>query len=145
MASYFEGLFNRRAMPALAAAMSFAHARHGVIAENIANMSTPGYKAKRLDMDGFQRALGRALVRHGDDPNKPFTIESKQARSDGRGHLTVNPSVKPGRNLVFHDGTNLSIEREMSDLAANAMWHEMTTTLLRGRFEALHKAIRGRS
>jgi flagellar basal body rod protein FlgB len=45
--------------------------------------------------------------------------------------------------MLFYDGTNVSIEREMSDLAANAMLHEVTTNLLRGRYDALQKAIRG--
>lgn len=145
MTGYFEGLMNRGATPALVATWSFTHARHKLIAENVANMSTPGYKANRLDYAEFQRVLGKALKRRGADPAKPLVIEgSSQYRTDRRGRLVFTPTAKPGDNVVFHDGTNMSIEREMAELASNAMLHEMTTTLLDGRFEALRKAIRGR-
>jgi flagellar basal body rod protein FlgB len=38
----------------------------------------------------------------------------------------------------------MSIEEQMADLAENAMMHETVTTLLRGRFDGLRKAIAGR-
>jgi flagellar basal-body rod protein FlgB len=146
MAGMFENLMNRGATPALTAAWSFTHARHKTIAENVANMSTPGYKAKRLDLSEFQSSLARALDRRGNDPNKPLVIDgSRQVRTDSAGRLVVNPATKPGEEAVFHDGTNMSIEREMSELASNAMLHEMTTTLLKGKFDYLHKAIVGRA
>ena len=69
---------------------------------------------------------------------------SDHYRTDRQGHLVTTPRTEPGQNAVFHDGTNMSIEQEMSELASNAMLHEITTTLLDGRFEGLRKAIRGR-
>ncbi|HRX85723.1 MAG TPA: flagellar basal body rod protein FlgB [Phycisphaerae bacterium] len=142
----FENLLNRGATPALTAAWSFTQARHKVIAENVANMSTPGYKAKRLDLGEFQSTLAAALERRGNDPNAPFVLAgSKQVATDEAGRVVVTPQTKPGAQPVFHDGTNMSIEREMSQLAQNGMLHEMTTTLLRGRYDGLHKAITGRA
>ena len=145
MAGYFEGLMNRGATPALVATWSFTLARHKLIAENVANISTPGYKVKRLDYGEFQRVLGDALRKRGGDPSKPLVIAgSDQYGTDRRGHLVTTPRTRPGQNAIFHDGTNMSIEQEMSELASNAMLHEITTTLLDGRFEGLRKAIRGR-
>ncbi len=145
MSGWFESLMNRGAMPALTATMSFTHARHRVIAENVANMSTPGYKAKHLDYGQFQQALGEALERRGDDPRKNLEFKgSGQFSTDAAGNLQVTPVEKPGENVLFHDGTNMSIEQEMSDLAANGMLHEMTTQLLRQQYEDLREAIRGR-
>ncbi len=146
MAGFFEGLFNRGSTPALAATLSFTHARHQVIAENIANMSTPGYKARRLDLDAFQRALGSAMERRGNDPRAPFVIErTDQFHTDDAGRLVTEPATRPGRNAVFHDGTNLSLEREMADLAQNAMLNEITVELMRGKIDGMRKAIRGRA
>lgn len=145
MADMFDNLLNRGVTPALELTWSFTHARHRVIAENVANMSTPGYKAKRLDLEAFQASLARALERRGGDGGKPLELEgNRQAGTNSAGRLEVNPETKPGRNAVFHDGTNLSIEREMSDLAQNAMLHEMTTTLLKQKYDGLRKAISGR-
>ena len=145
MTRMFESLMNRGVTPALAATLSYTQARHRMIADNVANMSTPGFKAKRLDLDEFQNSLARALKQRGSDPNKPLVINgSRQVRTRHNGTLEVTPTMEPGANAVLHDGTNLSIEREMSNLASNAMLHEMTTTLLKGRFDGLRKAIRGR-
>jgi flagellar basal-body rod protein FlgB len=143
--AFLSNLTSRGATPALEAVMSFAQARHRTIAENVANLDTPGYKAKRLDYDSFQKALGKALQDRGTDLNKPFRIgRSDQVRSTDDGKLQFTPVTRPGRNIVFHDGTNVSVEREMSELAGNAMLHEMTTTILNGYYEGVRKAIRGR-
>lgn len=124
---------------------SFAQQKHRVIADNIANISTPNYKAKRLDYGEFQAALSEALDERKGKPKTPFVIKAgDQFRTNEKGQLVTTPTVKPSRNGVFHDGTNLSIEAEMSDLAANAMLHEMTTTLVNGYYGALRKAISGR-
>ena len=45
-------------MKALAASLNLRQMRQEVIASNIANADTPGYKAKRLD---FEEALQRAI------------------------------------------------------------------------------------
>ena len=146
MAGYFEGLMNRGAMPALVSTWSFTQQRHKVIAENIANMSTPGYKAKRLDYAAFQQTLDKAMEKRGSDPRKPFVIDGPgQFQTDDKGRLVATPTTKPGLNAVRHDGTNMSVEREMSDLAKNAMLHETTVQLIAGRFDAMRKAIRGRA
>ena len=141
---FFENLLNRGATPGLVATLSYTGARHRMIAENIANMETPGYKARQLDAKAFQRTLGEAFDRRARDPRKPFVIKGREVRTDAAGSLKVTPSFKPADNVLFHDGTNLSLEREMADLAENAMMHQMTAELLRGRIDGLRKAIRGK-
>lgn len=142
---FFSNLINQGAVPALVSTAVFTQERHRMIAENIANIGVPGYKTKRLDVAAFQRALGRALDDRGSDSRKPFVISgSRQVRTNARGELEVTPSERPPENILFHDGTNLSIERQMADLAQNGMMHETTNALLRNRFDELRKAIRGR-
>mgnify|MGYP003563581870 CR=1 FL=1 len=146
MAGWFESLTDRGMTPALAATMSYTQARHRVIAENVANMTTPGYKAKRLELAEFQHALADALERRGKKVGQPLVIEgSEQVRTRADGTLEVTPQREPAANALHHDGTNMSIEREMADLAANAMVHEMTASLLQGKYDGLRKAIRGRA
>ena len=140
----FESLLSRGATPALMATLSYTETRHKVIAENVANIETPGYKARQLDARAFQQALGEAFDRQARDPSKPFAAEGREFQTDATGALKVTPSLRPPDNILFHDGTNVSLEREMSDLAENAMTHQMTSELLRMRFEGLRKAIRGK-
>jgi flagellar basal-body rod protein FlgB len=131
-------------MPALVKTLAFNEARLRMIAENVANAHTPGYHAKQLDVMGFQQALGEALEVHRGDPSRSLIVErGREVTTDAKGSLRVTPSEKPADNVLFHDGTNVSIEREMADLAQTGMTHELAAALLRDRMNSLQKAIRG--
>jgi len=140
-----ENLTNRGATPALINTLVFTEARHRMIAENVANWQTPGFKAKQLDPKAFQRALRTALDEKGGDADKPFVMSAtKQFGTVSGGRLRVTPSESPVDNVLFHDGTNASIESLMTDLADNAMVHQAANTILKGYFDGMRKAIRGR-
>lgn len=141
---FFSTLTDRGAVPALVATLSYNQARLEMIAENVANIHTPGYRAKQLDKRAFQRALHEALTARGSDPRNPFVVTVEgEVKTDRQGHVQVTPSRKPVEHVLFHDRTNLSLERQMADLAETGMTHELATTLLRGRYQAMRKAIRG--
>lgn len=132
------------ATPALIKTMAFNESRLKVIADNVANSATPGYRAKQLDARAFQRALGRAMDSRGGDRTKPLVVQSgREVTTDENGRLKVRPTERPVDNVLFHDGTNLSLEREMADLAETGMMHQLAAELLRGNFDAYRKAIRG--
>jgi flagellar basal-body rod protein FlgB len=132
------------ATPALVKTLAFTEARVKMIAENVANAQTPGYRTKQLDVHGFQRALREALDARGRDPQKPFVVKNgREVTTDEGGLLRVTPSERPVHNILFHDGTNVSIERQMADLAETGMVQDLATTLLKGRYDGLRKAIRG--
>lgn len=140
----FSNVVDRGSTPALVAVMAFSEARLRTIAENIANAETPGYRGQHLDRQAFQASLKEALAARKRDQNRAFVIEKNpQVRTTDTGVLAFTPSEKPVRNVLFHDGTNVSLEREMSDLAETGMAHELAAALLRGRFDGLRKAIRG--
>jgi len=141
---YLENLTNRGATPALINTLSFAESRHRMLAENVANINTPGYKSKSLDVKGFQRALRAALDEKGGDADKPFVLPSHdQFRTSRFGGLTVTPTTEVAGNLLHHDGTNGSIDQLMADLADNAMVYQAANEILKGYFGGMRKAIRG--
>ena len=143
---FISNVTDRGSTPALVKTLAYNEARMRVIAANVANYDTPGYKAKRLDPKVFQQALGAALKRRGDDPNKPFVLgETDPFATRPDGTLKVTPTEEPVENVLFHDGTNISIERQMADLAETTMAHELASSLFRGRMDGLRKAIRGYS
>lgn len=141
---FVSSVTERGAMPALVKTLVYNEARLRMISENVANIHTPGYRAKQLDAPAFQRALRKALDVRGGDPSRPLAVRVEGEVTTGDdGRLRVTPRVTPAENVLFHDGTNLSIEQQMADLAETGLMHDLATTLLRDRFESLREAIRG--
>ncbi len=141
---FLSDVTDRGAVPALVKTLAFNEARLRMIAENVANAGTPGYRAKQLSVEAFQHALGAALDARRRDPSRPFVVESgREVTTRPDGSLHVTPAETPVDNALFHDGTNVSIEREMADLAKTVMTHDLATALLRERITGLQKAIRG--
>ena len=132
------------AFPMLEKTLAFAEARNRMLANNIANIDTPGFRAGQLDVSAFQAALREASARR-ERPGDRFKLdESREIRTNELGHLETSPSLEPVDNLLFHDGTNARIERQMADLAENTMMHQVSTELLKGYYDGMGKAIRGR-
>lgn len=144
MATFLTNITDRTPIQALEKSLSFSEARLKVIAENVANIHTPGYKAKQLDPKAFQAALRKAVETRTKNPQGRFIVENnRDIKTDASGSLKVKPTYKNPDKLLFHDDTNLSIEREMSDLAETGLAHQVATTLLKRKWDGLRSAIRG--
>lgn len=143
---FFQDLVNGNGIPALEKMLAFTQARQRMLAENIANVDTPRYRVKQLDTAQFQRALRSAVdARKAAGPSAALALKgTDEFRLDADGRLQVTPSLEPAENVLFHDGTNVRIERQMAMMAENAMMHQTATELLRTKVESLLKAIRGR-
>ena len=97
-------------------------------------------------VNGYLLLAGNAVHQFWDmsDPYQPFVVkDGKEARTNRFGTLEVTPTEKPVENILFHDGTNLSIERQMAELAETGAMHDLVAQLLRRNFEGIRKAIRG--
>jgi len=141
---FLTSITEQGATPALVKSLAFGEARLKMIAENVANADTPGYRAKQLDAAAFRSSLREALEARRGDSTAPFVVKSgSEVRTDAQGILHVTPSEKPVENVLFHDGTNVSIERQMADLAEMGLMHDLATRLLQSRMEGLRRAIRG--
>lgn len=101
--------------------------KHKVIANNIANVNTPGYK--RLDIS-FETELKVALKGNG---NTDITA--------------VKPKVVVAKNTektsLRNDGNNVNIEEEVSELVKNALSYNIFVQLMSKKFAALKTAIGG--
>ncbi len=132
------------AFPMLEKVLSFTESRNRMLAENVANLTTPGYRTRQLDVSAFQAALREASDRRSPS-DKAFRMDATaECRLDEAGFLNVTPSRGPVENLLFQDGTNARIERQMAMLAENAMMNQFAAETLKGYFEGTAKAIRGR-
>jgi len=131
------------AFPMLEKSLAFTEARQRMLAGNIANITTPGFRTKQLDVALFQRALREASDRRASGGGAFKLERTNQFDVDAAGMLRVTPGESPVENLLFQDGTNASIERQMVQLAENAMMSQVAAELLKGYFDGMAKAIRG--
>ena len=98
----------------LARYMDLLSTRQKLVASNIANADTPGYKTQDIDFQFEFMSLVEGL--------QPQTIEAED--------LTEKP-----------DGNNVSMDREARMLAENAMRFNVASTLVRGQFKTIREAI----
>jgi flagellar basal-body rod protein FlgB len=94
--------------------MDLLSARQKLVASNIANATTPGYKTKDID---FQEEFENSLA-----PSTPIAREIE-------GLKTKN------------DGNNVSIDREARMLSENALRFNVATQLMRSAIKSLKNAI----
>jgi flagellar basal-body rod protein FlgB len=141
----FADIVNRGTLPAVEKLMAYTEARQRVLAENVANIDNPHYRAKHLDTRAFQKSLREAINQQKETRSPSFEVKAGDDFSvDADGHLSVRPTEVPADNILFHDNTNASVEKQMALMGENAAMHQTAAELLRGRFEGLLKAIRGR-
>ena len=94
--------------------MDLLGARQKLVASNIANADTPGYKTKDID----------------------FQFEF-MSQVDG---LSPNVTEVPGLQ-VKNDGNDVNMDRESRMLAENALRFNLAATLLKSRLKILRSAI----
>ncbi len=129
-------IFSRTKVPVLNAVLDVTQLRQRVIANNIANVSTKGYRQKRVQ---FQEYLN-SFVR------KP-AVEGQL--SDSR-HIPIPkpiaaPTVYEAETGVNDSGlNNIDIDKEMATLAENQLLFNIGQRLIRGQFDGLRKSITGR-
>lgn len=132
MPMFLDRLLNQGNTPLLEQVVQFAAARHKLIAENIANVDTPEYRQKDLSVNRFQTMLReRVDRRRAGDKTIRFDDIRRQVE-------------RPTSGILFHDGNNRSMELLASDLAKNAIMHNVAIELLRKQFMGLELALKER-
>ncbi len=120
---------------ALAGALDVLSAKHAVIASNIANIDTPGYKAKKLD---FKKALAGSIAGNSIAMKRSSGKHLRGSAVAGSPSAFVENQVN---NSTRNDGNNVNIDKEMTELAQNSIMYEMATSMIGKRFEGLKYAI----
>jgi flagellar basal-body rod protein FlgB len=95
--------------------MDVLSTRQKLVARNIANADTPGYKTQDID---FESEMQRVM----DSQSTPTVV-------DAQGLVTRN------------DGNNVNLDREGRMLAENTLRFNIATQLLRGEIRQIRSAI----
>lgn len=100
--------------------MDLLSARQKLVASNLANIDTPGYKAKDVD---FQFEL--------------MNIASASADVRQGVHVVDTPGL-----VVKSDGNNVSLDRETRLLAENALRFSVASSLMKSQLKMVESAIK---
>ncbi len=131
-----SNIFSGSAIPVLEQVVNFAQARQNVLAGNLANMDTPGYKARDISLPGFQDKLKEAI--------EARDTQSTSVTRDMEANDRANPFDKVGEavsGILYHDESNDSLEKMTVEQVKNAMMHDLAVTVMRAQFEVLRAAI----
>lgn len=102
--------------------MDLLSTRQKLVASNIANLDTPGYRTRDINFQQeFQKALSTAMHVGGDTPE----------------------TVEVSGLYMKNDGNNVSIDRESRLLAENALRFNVASNLARSELKQVRLALDG--
>ncbi|WP_102346951.1 flagellar basal body rod protein FlgB [Bacillus sp. Marseille-P3661] len=111
--------------------LAYSATKQRVIANNIANVDTPNYKARTVS---FKTELENATLKAHrlNEKHIDFTHSSSsfQIRSQ------VNTSYN-------HNGNNVDIDKEMAEMAQNQIYYNLIADRLNSKFNGLKEALKG--
>lgn len=145
--------FASSTLPVLEQVVQFTQARHGVLAGNIANLNTPGYKSRDLSPEAFKESLRDAVTssRRAQSPGDAVVLGPLATGSD-EGLMTLSsldggdsaamPGVKEAMTtLVYHDQRDVSLESQVTEISKNQSQHNLAVTLMSAQFRLMRSAI----
>jgi flagellar basal-body rod protein FlgB len=141
-----SSLFQSSSIPVLEQVVKFTEARHGVLAGNVANLDTPGYRTRDLSPALFQERLQEAIAtRH--EPTR--TYDSQPAVSTTRGpsreterELEAFRKVEDSmKSILRHDEGDVSMERQINEIVKNQQQHNLAISIMGAQFRLLKAAI----
>jgi flagellar basal-body rod protein FlgB len=124
-----------RTMGVLEKVMDLASARHSLIASNIANLDTPGYKA--VDME-FKRELRIAL------DQARSTDVAPGSSGTFRYETVLSPRIFEVQGVAARqDGNTVDMDRELGKLANVSSLYNRAATIYGLKLKMLKNALRG--
>jgi flagellar basal-body rod protein FlgB len=145
-------MFSTPTLKSLEQTVAFTERRHAILAGNIANTDTPDYHSQDLSVDTFQKSLRDAiqadrreqemspglrlsLLGSTSPATSPSFENSKKVAME-----SVRDSMK---QIVYHDGSDDSLEMQVSQIAKNQSMHTMAIAMMKTQFRQLQMAITG--
>ena len=131
-------MFASTPIPVLEQLVNFNQSRHAVLASNIANVDTPGYRTRDLSVDQFQARLKDAISER---DQRLTSLSSTKP-------MGVDPfdKVRGGmNNILYHDQSNVGLEQQVAEITKNHMQHNLALTILNSQFRLLQTAVSERA
>ncbi len=109
--------------------------RSSLLASNLANADTPGFKARDIN---FREVLAKA-------GGERISLKTTQGAHLGGASAAVSGAARLYRipNQPSIDGNTVDTQVEQAEFTKNAVLYQSTLTFLNGRFKGLRLAIKG--
>lgn len=115
-------------------ALNYSSTKQKVIAQNISNADTPGYKVKNVS---FQSELNNAM-------NGVTAQRTNSKHFDFSGSRLSGVTVTTDRSTSYNNtGNNVDVDKEMADLATNQIYYNAMIDRINGKFNSLQTVIKG--
>jgi flagellar basal-body rod protein FlgB len=135
-----ESIIDKSSIPLLVKSLDASMLRSRVIANNIANVNTPGYQRVEVSFeDELRKAIDKTKLRGLRTNEKHIPL--------GRENIAnINPKVEKPADPTLPSGVNnVDIDMEMAKLAETQIQYNFSAKFLKGKYSKLNAAIQARS
>jgi flagellar basal-body rod protein FlgB len=142
-----SSLFQSSTIPVLEKVVNFTEARHGVLAGNIANLDTPGYRTRDLSPALFQDRLKEAIDARHEPPTRayesnPFEAPTYKPDRHAQRELKAFRKVEDAmKTILRHDEADVSMEQQINEIVKNQQQHNLAINIMSAQFRLLRAAI----
>jgi len=146
-----SSIFNSSTTPVLEQVVNFTERRHGVLAGNIANIDTPGYKTRDLSPVKFQDNLKKAVAYRRQSTQSPtYALNAHLAgrtpsNATAMGSDGMDEVRESMKSILYHDQSDVSIEQQVAEISKNQAQHNLAVSLMTAQFRLLRAAITERA
>jgi flagellar basal-body rod protein FlgB len=144
-------IFGSTTIPVLQQVVAFTEARHGVLAGNVANLDTPGYKTRDLSPALFQEKLREAI----DERDRPVSLNpgsqslgypsGGSVSSERRSVDSLRDVADSMKSILYHDESDVAIEKQITEVAKNQSRHNLALGLMISQFQLIEAAVSERA
>ncbi|ATH91414.1 flagellar basal body rod protein FlgB [Bacillus glycinifermentans] len=117
----------------LEGALQRANVKQKVISDNIANVDTPNYKAKKVS---FKNMLN-------EESSRIDAMKTDYRHIDFKGNESNYSIVSSKQTSYQQNRNNVDIDQEMSKMAENQIQYQALVERISGKFNSLKTAITG--
>ena len=133
----WSAMIGQSSVGALTQTLQFTERRHELISSNVANMDTPDYKTRDLDLRSFQSELREAI----ESPQQATERSPGELSALGDDPDIWKKTRDVSKQILYHDGHDVSMEEQVTEAAKNQNMHNTAVALLKAQFRTLQMAI----
>lgn len=124
------------AISSLEQGLDFSATKQKTIAQNIANIDTPNYKAKSVSFSEYLSNAKQSTISAHKTQEKHINFQTKSST------LGVFDNAKYSYN---HNGNGVDMDKEQANLATNQIYYNALIDRMSGKLNTLQTVIRGGS